>query len=66
MIIDTYKFLSTASINYLDKDKLKIVCSEFCKFSTEDFDLLTRKDVFSYKYVDCIEKLDERCLRIIF
>ena len=46
-------------MSYLDKDKLKIVRSEFCKLSAEDFDLFTRKGVFSYEYIDCIEKLQD-------
>ena len=67
--IDSYKFLSTSLENlasYLDKDKLKIVRSEFPTLSVEEFELLVRKSVFPYEYVDYIEKLDERCLpRII-
>jgi len=43
--------------SYLDKDKLKIVRYEFCKLSAEDFDLLTRKGVFPYEYINCVEKL---------
>ncbi|KYM94575.1 hypothetical protein ALC62_14792 [Cyphomyrmex costatus] len=63
--IDSYKFLSSSLdklASYLDKDKLKIVRSEFSSLSDEDFNLLTRKGVFPYKYVDCFEKLDESCL----
>jgi len=34
-----------------------------CKFSAEDFDLLIRKGAYSFEYVvDCVEKLNERCL----
>ena len=46
-------------MSYLDKDKLKIVRSEFCKLSAEDFDLLTREGVFPYEYIDCVEKLQD-------
>jgi len=42
-------------MSYLNKDKLKIVCLEF-PTSDEEFKLLTRKDVFPYEYIDCVEK----------
>ncbi|KAG5345811.1 SETMR methyltransferase, partial [Acromyrmex charruanus] len=48
--------------SYLDKDKLKITQLEFFNLSAEDFDLLTRKDIFPYEYVDCVEKLEDTCL----
>ncbi|KYM96454.1 hypothetical protein ALC62_12892 [Cyphomyrmex costatus] len=60
--IDSYKFLSASLdklASYLDKDKLKIVRSEFPHVSDEDFDLLTRKGVFPYEYVDSVEKLND-------
>ncbi|KYQ58433.1 hypothetical protein ALC60_02578, partial [Trachymyrmex zeteki] len=60
--IDSYKFLSASLdklTSYLDKDKLKIVRSEFSTLSNEEFELLTRKGVFPYKYVDCVEKLQD-------
>ncbi|XP_018401236.1 PREDICTED: uncharacterized protein LOC108778519 [Cyphomyrmex costatus] len=59
------KFLSVSLdklASYLDKDKLKIVRSDFSHISDEDFNLLTRKGVFPYEYIDCVEKLDESCL----
>jgi len=31
--------------------------SEFCNLSTESFDLLMRKSVFLYEYIDCDEKV---------
>ncbi|KYN13228.1 hypothetical protein ALC57_14592 [Trachymyrmex cornetzi] len=60
--IDSFKFLSASLdklASYLDKDKLKIVRSEFSTLSDEEFELLTRKDVFPYEYVDCVEKLQD-------
>ena len=59
--IDSFKFLSTIldKLSYFDKKKLKITQSEFCKLSAEDFDLLTRKAVFLYEYVDCVKKLED-------
>ncbi|KYN02008.1 hypothetical protein ALC62_07185 [Cyphomyrmex costatus] len=60
--IDSYKFLSSSLdklASYLEKDKLKIVRSEFSSLSDEDFNLLTRKGVFPYEYVDCVEKLND-------
>ncbi|KYN30083.1 hypothetical protein ALC57_00460 [Trachymyrmex cornetzi] len=63
--IDSFKFLSISLdklVSYLDKDKLKIVRSEFCKLSAKDFDLLTRKVVFLYEYVNCVEKLQDTLL----
>ncbi|KYQ48100.1 hypothetical protein ALC60_12862, partial [Trachymyrmex zeteki] len=60
--IDSYKFLSASLdklASYLKKEKLKIVRSEFSTLSNEEFELLTRKGVFPYEYVDCVEKLDD-------
>ncbi|KYN18122.1 hypothetical protein ALC57_09574, partial [Trachymyrmex cornetzi] len=60
--IDPFKFLSTSLdklASYLDKDKLKITRSEFFNLSMKDFDLFTRKGVFPYEYIDCIENLEE-------
>jgi len=63
--IDLYKFL-TSSLDklssYLNKDKLRIMQCEFCNLSEENFDLLTRKCIFPYEYIDCIEKLEDTCL----
>ncbi|EFN79648.1 hypothetical protein EAI_05828, partial [Harpegnathos saltator] len=64
-IIDSYTFLSTnldKLASFLSKDKLKIVQSEFKNLSAEDFDLLTRKGVYPYEYVDCIAKLQDQYL----
>ncbi|XP_018406268.1 PREDICTED: uncharacterized protein LOC108782483 [Cyphomyrmex costatus] len=63
--IDSYKFLSAGLdklASYLDKDKLKIVRSEFSALSDEDFDLLTHKGVFPYEYVDNVERLNDTLL----
>ncbi|XP_071644513.1 uncharacterized protein [Temnothorax longispinosus] len=58
--VDSYKFLA-ASIetlaSYLNKDKLRITRSEYADLSAEDLDLLTRKGVFPYEYVDGADKL---------
>jgi len=63
--IDSYKFL-ILSLNklasYLSKAKLWIMQREFCNLSTENFNLLTRKDIFPYEYIDCVEKLEDTCL----
>ncbi|XP_024879110.1 uncharacterized protein LOC112459306 [Temnothorax curvispinosus] len=63
--IDSYKFLSSSLdklASFLCRDKLKIVRSQFLQLSTENFDLLTRKGVFPYEYVDCVDKLEDTCL----
>ncbi|KYN38697.1 hypothetical protein ALC56_06918 [Trachymyrmex septentrionalis] len=60
--IDSFKFLSTSLVklaSYLDKDKLKIIRSKFSSLSDDEFELLTRKGVFPYEYVDCVEKLQD-------
>ncbi|KYN09377.1 hypothetical protein ALC57_18509 [Trachymyrmex cornetzi] len=60
--IDSFKFLASSLeklASYLDKDKLKIVWSEFSTLLDEEFDLLTRKGIFPYEYVDCVDKLHD-------
>ncbi|KAL6418427.1 hypothetical protein ACFW04_012100 [Cataglyphis niger] len=62
--VDSFKFLSASLeklASYLDKSKLKITRSEFL-YLDADFELLTRKGVFPYEYVDDIDKLRETCL----
>ena len=63
--IDSFKFLASSLdklASFLSKDKLCITQREYCNLSTENFDLLTRKGVFPYEYIDCVEKLEESCL----
>ena len=60
--IDSYKFLNSSLeklASFLGKEKLKIVRKEFSNLSNEEFDLLTRKGIFPYEYVDCVAKLKE-------
>ncbi|XP_018399813.1 PREDICTED: uncharacterized protein LOC108777427, partial [Cyphomyrmex costatus] len=63
--IDSYKFLASSLeklASFLSKDKLRVVQREFCNLSAENFDLLTRKGIFPYEYIDSVEKLDDTCL----
>jgi len=63
--IDSFRFLGTSLeklASYLTIDELKISRSEFSHLSAENFNLLTRKGVFPYKYVDSVDKLRETCL----
>ncbi|KAL6417975.1 hypothetical protein ACFW04_011111 [Cataglyphis niger] len=60
--VDSFKFLSASLeklASYLDNSELKITPSEFPHLDDADFELLTRKGVFSYEYVDDIDKLRE-------
>jgi len=63
--IDSYKFLNASLdrlASFLSQDKLRISQREFCNLSAENFNLLTRKGIFPYEYIDCVEKLEESCL----
>ncbi|XP_051159144.1 uncharacterized protein LOC127280280 [Leptopilina boulardi] len=58
--IDSFKFMASS----LDKlasylDEYKIVNSVFSNYSDDKVQLLTRKGVFPYEYIDSREKLDE-------
>ncbi|RLU20283.1 hypothetical protein DMN91_006890 [Ooceraea biroi] len=60
--IDSYKFLGASLdklASYLDRSHVRILRSEFWHLSEEDFELLTRKGVFPYEYVDSADKLLE-------
>ncbi|XP_070521814.1 uncharacterized protein [Cardiocondyla obscurior] len=64
-LIDSFKFLNTSLeklASFLSKDKLQVSRYEFSNLTNENFDLLTRKGVFPYEYVDSIEKLEDVCL----
>ncbi|KYN13278.1 hypothetical protein ALC57_14541, partial [Trachymyrmex cornetzi] len=63
--VDSFKYLNTSLeklVSYLDKSKLKIIRSEFSNLDAEDFDLLTRKGVFPYEFIDSVDKLNETSL----
>lgn len=60
--IDLFKFLSSRLdklASFLNINQLKITCSEFFLLSNKNFQLLTRKGVFPYKYVDNANKLQD-------
>ncbi|XP_070171035.1 uncharacterized protein [Polyergus mexicanus] len=60
--VDSLKFLNASLeklASYLDKSELRIARSEFSDLSDVDFELLARKGVFPYEYVDDIDKLLE-------
>ncbi|XP_029660134.1 uncharacterized protein LOC115233720 [Formica exsecta] len=45
--------------SYLDKSELRIARSKFSDLDDADFELLARKGVFPYEYVDDVDKLRE-------
>ncbi|XP_025264492.1 uncharacterized protein LOC112637944 [Camponotus floridanus] len=60
--VDSFKFLGAGLdklASYLDESKLTITRGKFRDLSGDDFRLLTRKGVFSYEYVDSVERLRE-------
>ncbi|KYN02011.1 hypothetical protein ALC62_07189 [Cyphomyrmex costatus] len=62
--IDSYRFLASSLdklASFLSKGKLRVLRREFSHLSEENFNLLTRKGVFPYEYIDCSEKLNRAC-----
>ncbi|KYM95737.1 hypothetical protein ALC62_13644, partial [Cyphomyrmex costatus] len=60
--INSYRFLASSLdklSSFLSKDKLRVLRREFSHLSEENFNLLTRKGVFPYEYIDCSKKLNE-------
>ncbi|XP_036146037.1 uncharacterized protein LOC118646692 [Monomorium pharaonis] len=60
--VDSYKFLNESLgklVSYPDRGDLRITRSMFSDLSDEDFELLTRKGVFPYEYVDSVDRLHE-------
>ncbi|KYN22673.1 hypothetical protein ALC57_04921, partial [Trachymyrmex cornetzi] len=60
--IDSYRFLALSLDKlsfFLNNDKERELRREFSHLSEEKFNLLTRKGVFPYEYIDCSEKLNE-------
>ncbi|XP_018404835.1 PREDICTED: uncharacterized protein LOC108781382 [Cyphomyrmex costatus] len=63
--IDSYRFLASSLdklSSFLSKDKLRVLRREFSHSSEENFNLLTRKGIFPYEYIDYSEKLNESSL----
>ena len=59
--IDSFRFMASSLEKLtLYLDELKIVRSEFSLLSDAAFELLTRKGVFPYEYVNSLAKLDEK------
>jgi len=57
--VNSYRFLSSnldKLASFLSKDKLRILQHEFSNLLEENFNLLIRKSVFSYEYIDCTLK----------
>ena len=58
---DSFQFMASSLEKLaLYLDELKIVRSEFLHLSDDVFELLTKKGVFPYEYVDSFTKLDEK------
>ncbi|XP_074035264.1 uncharacterized protein [Leptinotarsa decemlineata] len=57
--IDSYRFMGASLdelVSTLDVKNLKILKKEFAELDDEKFELLTKKGVFPYDYVDSVEK----------
>ncbi|KAG5316943.1 MOS1T transposase, partial [Pseudoatta argentina] len=59
---ELYDLAHRAKTIFDENSKLKIMRSEFSNLGADDFDLLTRKGVFPYEYVDSVDKLNETSL----
>jgi len=60
--IDSYKFVCTSFdklASFLNKNELRILQCEFQNLSEEDFELLIRKGIFPYKYIDYTNTLQD-------
>lgn len=63
--IDSFRFLNSSLeklASYLPRDKLVITTNEWGDLTSEKFDLLCRKGVYPYDYMDSVVKLSETCL----
>lgn len=63
--VDSFRFLNYSLaklVDLLKKDEFVYTKREFNNLNDEEFNLLTRKGVVPYEYIDSIEKLDETAL----
>ncbi|KAJ8909678.1 hypothetical protein NQ315_011382 [Exocentrus adspersus] len=60
--IDSFRFMASSLdtlCSYLETNELLNLQREFSNLTSEKFKLLTRKGVFPYDYIDCLDKLNE-------
>ncbi|KAJ8911385.1 hypothetical protein NQ315_013520 [Exocentrus adspersus] len=60
--IDSFRFMASSLDTlclYLKTNELLNLQREFSNLTSEKFKLLTRKGVFPYDYIDCLDKLNE-------
>ncbi|KAJ8916392.1 hypothetical protein NQ315_014602 [Exocentrus adspersus] len=60
--IDSFRFMASSLdtlSSYLKTNELLNLQREFSNLTSEKFKLLTRKGVFPYDYIDCLDKLNE-------